>query len=61
MVAVSVGVLAGTVSIDPVERQMPSADAVTEIRLSVPEPGKRLLPLPSRSGTRPPARPTETI
>jgi single-strand DNA-binding protein len=25
---------------------MPSGDAVTEIRLSVPEPGKRLLPLP---------------
>jgi single-stranded DNA-binding protein len=33
-------VLAGTVSADPVERQMPSGDAVTELRLSVPEPRK---------------------
>jgi single-strand DNA-binding protein len=39
-------VLAGTVAADPVERQMPSGDAVTEIRLAVPETGKRLLPLP---------------
>ncbi|MGZ4137309.1 MAG: single-stranded DNA-binding protein [Actinomycetota bacterium] len=46
MVTVNVVVLAGTVAADPVERQMPSGDAVTEIRLSVPEPGKRLLPLP---------------
>lgn len=46
MVTVNVVVLAGTVAADPVERQMPSGDAVTELRLSVPEPGKRLLPLP---------------
>lgn len=46
MVTVNVVVLAGTVAADPVERQMPSGDAVTEIRLSVPEAGKRLLPLP---------------
>jgi single-strand DNA-binding protein len=46
VVTVNVVVLAGTVAADPVERQMPSGDAVTEIRLSVPETGKRLLPLP---------------
>jgi len=43
---VNVVVLAGTVAADPVERRMPSGDAVTELRLSVPETGKRLLPLP---------------
>jgi len=42
----NVVVLAGTVSADPVERRMPSGDEVTELRLSVPESGKRLLPLP---------------
>jgi single-strand DNA-binding protein len=46
MVTVNVVVLAGTVSADPVHRRMPSGDEVTELRLSVPEPGKRLLPLP---------------
>jgi single-strand DNA-binding protein len=46
MVAVNVVVLAGTVSADPVERKMPSGDEVTELRLSVPEAGRRLLPLP---------------
>src|SRR5918999_1464509 len=46
MVAVNVVVLAGTVSADPVERRLPSGDEVTELRLSVPETGKRLLPLP---------------
>jgi single-strand DNA-binding protein len=46
MVTVNVVVLAGTVSADPVERKMPSGDEVTELRLSVPEAGKRLLPLP---------------
>jgi single-strand DNA-binding protein len=46
VVTVNVVVLAGRVAADPVERQMPSGDAVTEIRLSVPEAGKRLLPLP---------------
>lgn len=45
-VAVNVVVLAGTVSAEPVERQMPSGDQVTELRLSVPEAGRRLLPLP---------------
>ena len=43
---VNVVVLAGTVAADPVERRMPSGDEVTELRLSVPEAGKRLLPLP---------------
>jgi single-strand DNA-binding protein len=46
MVTVNVVVLAGTVSAEPVERRMPSGDEVTELRLAVPEPGKRLLPLP---------------
>jgi single-strand DNA-binding protein len=45
-VTVNVVVLAGTVAADPVERTMPSGDEVTELRLSVPEAGKRLLPLP---------------
>ncbi len=39
-------VLAGTVAADPVQRRMPSGDEVTELRLSVPEAGRRLLPLP---------------
>ncbi len=46
MVTVNVVVLAGTVSAEPVKRQMPSGDEVTELRLAVPELGKRLLPLP---------------
>jgi len=46
MVTVNVVVLAGTVSAEPVQRRMPSGDEVTEIRLSVPEAGRRLLPLP---------------
>jgi single-strand DNA-binding protein len=46
MVTVNVVVLAGTVSADPVERTMPSGDQVTELKVSVPEAGKRLLPIP---------------
>jgi single-strand DNA-binding protein len=46
MVTVNVVVLAGTVATDPVERRMPSGDEVTELRISVPESGRRLLPLP---------------
>jgi single-strand DNA-binding protein len=46
MVTVNVVVLSGTVAAEPVERQLPSGDQITELRLSVPEPGKRLLPLP---------------
>jgi single-strand DNA-binding protein len=46
MVTVNVVVLAGTVSADPVERRLPSGDEVTELRISVPEPGRRQLPLP---------------
>jgi hypothetical protein len=34
------------VTVNVVERRMPSGDEVTELRLSVPEAGKRLLPLP---------------
>jgi hypothetical protein len=45
-VAVNVVVLAGTVAADPVVRELPSGDEVTELKLSVPEPGKRFLPLP---------------
>ena len=44
--SVNVVVLAGTIAADPVERRMPSGEECTEIRLSVPEPGRRLLPLP---------------
>ena len=43
---VNVAVLAGTVAAEPIERRMPSGDVVTELRLSVPEEGKRLLPIP---------------
>ena len=46
MVTVNVVVLAGTVAAEPVERQLPSGDEITELRVSVPEAGKRLLPLP---------------
>jgi single-strand DNA-binding protein len=46
MVTVNVVVLAGTLAADPVCRRLPSGDEVTELRLSVPEAGKRLLPLP---------------
>jgi len=46
MVTVNVVVLAGTVAAPPVEKTMPSGDKLTELRLSVPEAGKRLLPLP---------------
>ena len=45
-VSVNVVVLAGTIAADPVERRMPSGEECTEIRLSVPDPGRRLLPLP---------------
>lgn len=46
MTTVNVVVLAGTVAADPVTRRMPSGDEVTELRISVPETGRRLLPLP---------------
>jgi single-strand DNA-binding protein len=46
VVTVNVVVLAGTVAADPVARRMPSGDEVTELRVSVPEEGRRLLPLP---------------
>ncbi|HYU58191.1 MAG TPA: single-stranded DNA-binding protein [Actinomycetota bacterium] len=45
MVTVNVVVLAGTLADDPVVRTLPSGDMVTSLRLQVPEPGKRLLPL----------------
>jgi Single-strand binding protein family len=46
LATVNVVVLAGTVAADPVQRRMPSGDEVTELRLSVPEAGRRLRPLP---------------
>lgn len=46
MVTVNVVVLAGKLATDPVERGMPGGETVTELRLSVPDGGKRLLPLP---------------
>ncbi|MCJ7627593.1 MAG: single-stranded DNA-binding protein [Longimicrobiales bacterium] len=46
MVAVNVVVLAGRIAAEPVRRVMPSGTEVTELRVSVPEQGKRLLPLP---------------
>jgi single-stranded DNA-binding protein len=45
-VSVNIVVLAGTIAADPVERRMPSGEECTEIRLSVSELGRRLLPLP---------------
>lgn len=45
-VSVNVVVLAGTIAADPVERRMPSGEECTELRLSVPEAERRLLPLP---------------
>jgi single-strand DNA-binding protein len=46
MIAVNVVVLAGTIAAEPVVRELPSGDEVTELKLSVPEAGKRYLPLP---------------
>jgi single-stranded DNA-binding protein len=43
---VNVVVLSGTVAEDPVTRRLPSGDEITELRLSVPIAGRRLLPLP---------------
>src|SRR5688572_33235163 len=42
----NVVVIPATVTAAPVQLRMPSGDEVTELRLSVPEAGKRLLPLP---------------
>jgi single-strand DNA-binding protein len=46
MVTVNVVVLAGSVATEPVLRQLPSGDEVTELRIAVPEVGRRMLPLP---------------
>lgn len=46
MVPVNVVVLAGTVTDDPVERASAAGEALTDFKLSVREPGARLLPLP---------------
>lgn len=41
----NVVVLAGSIVAEPVERELPSGDTLVELRLSVPEAGRRLLPL----------------
>ena len=46
MVTVNVVVLAGRLSDMPEVKSMPSGDQVTRFRLHVPDPGKRVLPLP---------------
>jgi single-strand DNA-binding protein len=46
MVAVNVVILAGRLTDAPEVKEMPSGDAVTRFRLLVPEPGRRVLPLP---------------
>jgi single-strand DNA-binding protein len=46
MVAVNVVILAGRLAEIPEVKDMPSGDKVTRFRLSVPDPGKRVLPLP---------------
>jgi single-strand DNA-binding protein len=46
MVTVNVVVLAGRLSDVPEVKSMPSGDQVTRFRLHVPDPGKRVLPLP---------------
>jgi single-strand DNA-binding protein len=46
MVTVNVVVLAGRLSEAPENKEMPSGDSVTRFRLSVPEAGRRSLPLP---------------
>ena len=46
MVTVNVVVLAGRLSDVPEVKEMPSGDRVTRFRLHVPDPGKRVLPLP---------------
>ena len=46
MLTVNFVVLAGTISAEPIQRRLPSGDEVTELRVSVPEAGRRLLPLP---------------
>jgi len=46
MVTVNVVVLAGRLSDVPEIKEMPSGDHVTRFRLQVPDPGKRVLPLP---------------
>jgi single-strand DNA-binding protein len=46
MVAVNVVILAGRLTEAPEVKEMPSGDAVTRFRVLVPEPGRRVLPLP---------------
>ena len=61
MVVVNVVILAGLVSGEPEVKTMPSGDQVTRLRLSVPEAGKRVLPLPVTAWERVPRRACEGL
>jgi single-strand DNA-binding protein len=56
MVAVNVVVLAGRLSDEPEVKAMPSGDQVTRFRLTVPEDGRRVLPLPITAWDRLPRK-----
>ena len=55
MKPLNIVVLVGTVAAEPVERRLPDGSQVTEYRVSVPEEGMRLLPLPVVATGRPSA------
>jgi single-strand DNA-binding protein len=61
MVGVNVVVLAGRLSGDPDVKVMPSGDHVTRFRLQVPDPGKRVLPLPVSVWERPARKACEQL
>jgi single-strand DNA-binding protein len=56
MVTVNVVVLAGRLSDAPEVKSMPSGDQVARFRLSVPEDGRRVLPLPVSAWDRHPRK-----
>ena len=56
MIAVNVVVLAGRLSDVPEVKSMPSGDQVVRFRLSIPEDGKRVLPLPVTAWDRLPRK-----
>jgi single-strand DNA-binding protein len=61
MVTVNVVVLAGRLSDAPELKTMPSGDQVARFRVSIPEEGKRLLPLPVSAWDRLPRRACESL
>ena len=61
MVTVNVVVLAGRLSDAPEVKAMPSGDQVTRFRLQVPEPGKRVLPLPVSAWDKMPRKACEGL